>query len=55
MRKIIKYVVGALLFTIISPTFACVSMGISHTCNRDCENYPSVLYVVCIYGGEQYK
>lgn len=55
MPKIIKYGAAILLFTITAPTFACVSMGASHTCNKDCDSYSGFWYVACIYGGEKHQ
>lgn len=55
MCKIIKYGAVALLFTIATPTFACVSMGVSHTCNKDCNSWSEPWYALCIYGGEQHR
>ncbi len=55
MSKIIKYGIIALLFTITVPAFACVSIGASHTCNKDCEGYNGVWYLLCIYGGQRHE
>ncbi len=55
MRKIIKYGAVALLFTISTPTFACVEAGFSHSCAKDCESWEQPWYTFCILGGEQHK
>lgn len=39
-----------LTFSTMSAANACVSMGASHTCNKDCSGWSNIWYQLCIYG-----
>lgn len=47
-----KYLI-LLTLSLANSASACVSMGASHTCNKDCSSWSSPWYEICVYGGKK--